>query len=313
MRSQYRRTIEPRRAPVKFAALLIAAVAALPSGCANVGAENLPPTHDGTSLRVASLNVHYLAEWTDEPLMSWDGRDQAVVDVLAAIDADLVAFQEMETFTGSSYNRENRQQATLERAFPGFAFAATGEPPGFPNTQPVMYRRERLEAGEQGFFFYGPEPDVPFSDPWLGRYSAYATWVRLRDREDGSRYLVVNLHIDRTRYRNQLLSADLTVERASSLREPGERLIVLGDFNAPAATGPVRRIRNGLGLNRAAGNGPTFHFYRGINVIPAIDHILYDPRLESRGSWTVRLRPDDRWPSDHYPVVADLVDSEGGR
>ncbi len=281
--------------------------------------DNAPAGH--TMLRVATLNIHYLdmreaSVGNDRPdVTRWELRDRAVVAVLREADADIAAFQEMETFAGGHANRKNVQQATLEEAFLEYAFSATGDPEVFPNTQPVMFRRHRFVPEGQGFFFYSPQPDEIYSSPWYGRYPAFATWVRLRDRRDGRFYLVVNVHIDRERYRNKILSAELTADRIADIRRPDDTVIVLGDFNSFRWSRVVRIVADGAGLEVAPGDGGTFHFYRGLHFFPAIDHVLFqgnsqqaDPAgLTHQETRAIRSRPDGVWPSDHYPVVVDFA------
>ena len=54
------------------------------------------------------------------------------------------------------------------------------------------------------------------------------------------------------------------------------------------------------------GCGSTFHFNRGLHLIPGIDHILFSGGLTSSRAAIVRDQPEGVWPSDHYPVAAGL-------
>jgi hypothetical protein len=78
----------------------------------------------------------------------------------------------METFAGGPWSTENRQREYLATQFPEYGWGATGTPPGFPNTQPVMYRLARFEELDAGFFFFSQTPDEPYSDSWKGRFSS---------------------------------------------------------------------------------------------------------------------------------------------
>ena len=288
-------------------AILMLAVLA---SCAPAEEVSAPPAGD-RHLRVATFNVHYLWRGADTAVARWEPRGAAVVTLLSEIDADLVAFQEMETFSGSSYNRENRQMDTLSAAFPDFGFAATGDPREYPNTQPIMFRRSKLTPLEQGFFFFSPQPQELYSAPWFGRFPSFGTWARFRRHAESgdagnSTILVFNVHIDRERYRNQLRSARLVAEQVNALRRPEEPVLVFGDFNALRFMAPVRIVTREAGLQAAKGIGATFHFYRGLHLFPAIDHILYGERWELKDARAVRMRPGGVWPSDHYPVMADL-------
>lgn len=287
------------------------AAAVILSGCASGTGASLPPRTEGR-LRVAGLNVHYLAP-RGGAVTQWPPREAAVVATLSAIDADVIAFQEMETFAGGAFNRDNLQQESLAAAFPAFGFTATGDPEVFPNTQPIMFRRARFTPREQGYVFFSPTSDELYSRPWFGHYPSFGTWARLWDRTDGARYLFVNVHIDRSRYRNQLRSAKLVAKIVTQVRRTDDRVIVLGDFNAFRWMAPVRIVARNAGLTVLRGNGATFHFYRGLHLVPAIDHILVGPPLCAADTWTLRTRPGGVWPSDHYPVVADLFEGPAAR
>ena len=267
---------------------------------------DLPRVEPRVGVRVATLNVHYLKEWSDDPVMHWHPRHKAVVAVMRAIDADIFAFQEMETFDGRAFNPDNRQADTIHREFPEYRAAAMGPAEVFPNTQPIFFRHDRLRLEDEGFFFFSPTPDVPYSRPWFGRYPSFATWARFTDRTSEVSLLVVNVHIDNDRYRTMVRSSDLVVDRVAGIRRDGDRVIVLGDFNAFRFMPVVRRIAAGTGTAAAPGNGSTFHFYRGLRLFPAIDHVLVDTAFHVTASRTVRSRPDDVWPSDHFPVVVDV-------
>jgi hypothetical protein len=54
--------------------------------------------------------------------------------------------------------------------------------------------------------------------------------------------------------------------------------------------------------------GSTFHFNRGLNLFPAIDHIGGSDGISPVGkTFSVRGRFDGEWATDHYPVVGDFA------
>lgn len=262
-----------------------------------------------TEVVVATLNIHYIYE--GQTKMPWVERRDAVVAAIDGVDADLFAFQEMETFAGSHSNDANEQQAWIAAAFPRYAFAATGDPSRFPNTQPIMYRRDRFDVLDQGFFFFSPTPDELYSRPWHGRFPYFATWALFLDREapDSPRFAVVNVHLDHSSRRNRQLAAELVLERIDAFH--GGPVLVAGDFNALASFRAVRTFRSG-GFSVVPIKGASYHFGRGLNLYPAIDHVLYSPEWSVVSTGVYREAPGGIWPSDHYPVIATLKLSGGG-
>lgn len=128
--------------------LLILAVAAC-----NTRGGPVPPPAAG-ALRVVTMNVHYilLDAKDDDPwsVAGWQRRRAAMVQVLASLDADLIAFQEMETFQRGNDGSVNLARDDLLAAMPGFALAASGDWRRFPSTQPIFYRKDRLRLLDQG-------------------------------------------------------------------------------------------------------------------------------------------------------------------
>jgi endonuclease/exonuclease/phosphatase family metal-dependent hydrolase len=252
---------------------------------------------------VGSFNIHYTSPWQEK--MVWEERRGGVVEALRRGEADIIGFQEMETFAGGHWNPENKQLDWVLNHFPEFAVTAFGNPRKYPSTQPILYRKSRFQALEQGFFFFSPEPDRLYSRPWKGRYPAFCSWARLRDRENAATFYLYNVHFDYGSLRNRLNSARLVAERIVSREHLEDGVIVLGDFNAPRCFRPVRIVAE-AGLSIAETRGATYHFKRGIRIQPAIDHVLYSEVFSHQSTRVIRDRVDGRWPSDHFPLFVTL-------
>lgn len=290
------------------AALLLLLLAALTACGDTVDDPRRRPTGGLTGsgsreLVVGTLNIHYVAE--DQQRLDWDRRKEAVVAAIREGDPDLMAFQEMETFEGGSFSRRNLQLDYLRDNLPGYEFGAVGDPREYPYTQPVMFRSERFELLEQGFFFFSRTPDEIYSRSWDGRYPAFCSWVRLSDRQRGMSFYLYNVHFDHGSRGNRLRAAELVVDRIERRSHPEDPVILAGDLNAIWFFRPVR-ILTGSGLELAPIDGATVHFMRGINIIPAIDHVLYSEGLEFLESRVIRSKFEGHWPSDHYPVFVTL-------
>ena len=277
------------RVCIAWAVLLVAAL------------EQEAATAQERHLVVGTFNVHYVTDGQGD--FAWELRREAVAEAIRDGAADIIAFQEMETFEGGHFNERNVQLEFLRERFPEYAFGAVGAPAEYPSTQPVMYRRERFDLLEQGFFFFSATPDVIYSRSWDGRFPAFASWVRLYDRPHGRSLYIYNIHFDHGSRRNRLMSAELTAHRISERDHPDDAVFVVGDFNAPRSFRPVRIVTE-AGLRTARSRGATVHFNRGVNVVPAIDHILYSEPFRFRRATVIRERYDGVWPSDPYPVFA---------
>ena len=274
----------------------------------NSGTGPAPPQPPGT-VRVATYNVHYIRLHEQEgpwSLADWDRRKEPMDDAFKALGADIMAFQEMESFAGGSGGSVNLALDYLLERNPGYAAAAVGDWREFPSTQPILYRRDRLRVLDQGWFFFSDTPDVIYSRTFDGSWPAFASWVRFAPAGDDRAFYAFNLHFEYRSRSNRRLSAALVAERVAPLVEAGEPVILVGDINARHGSRPMELIEQ-AGLGFVPVDGSTYHFNRGINLFGAIDHLAVTKDVEVAGGPVVlRRRFQGEWPSDHYPVFADF-------
>ena len=294
---------EPPRRRAGVLALLLTLLGA----CAT-GSGTIDPPPDG-ALRVASYNIHYIDlrhQTGDWSVGDWERRKGPLDQAFKALDADIVAFQEMESFAGGNDGGTNLARDWLASQNTEYAVAAGGDWRTFPSTQPIFYRRDRLKALDQGWFFFSDTPDVLYSRSFDGGHPAFASWAAFRERATGVEVTVVNVHFDYASGANRVRSAELVVERITPWIEAGRTVVLAGDLNAMTGW-KAHAILDGAGLDFVPVTGSTYHFDRGLHLLGAIDHIASAGAIAPVGNAQVlRSRIDGEWPSDHYPVVADF-------
>lgn len=289
---------------------LVLALLALAVACQdfrNGGVTTLPPQPPGT-VRVATLNVHYIDMRADGGRWSHDGWQARKVPLDAAfkaVDADLFAFQEMETFRGGNDDSVNLARSWLLERNPEYAAAAVGDWRDFPSTQPIFYRRNRFDVLDQGWFFFSETPEVIYSRTFNGSYPAFASWALFEDRMSGAVFRVVNVHTDYSSRDNRRRSIALVVERIGPWIDGGEPVFLAGDLNARLKS-DLHRLLEDAGLTFMPVAGATYHLDRGLNLFGAIDHIGYAGARPVGAPVVVRERFGDVWPADHYPMFADF-------
>ena len=262
------------------------------------------------ALRLATYNVHYITTLDETGRWSvagWEARKEPMDRAFKAIGADVVAFQEMETFTGNDDDSVNLTRTYLLERNPGFAAAAIGDWREFPSTQPIFYRRERLVLLDQGWFFFSETPDIIYSRTFNGSYPAFASRAKFRDRSSGDAFRVVNVHTDFRSRENRRRSVALIAARIGPWIAAGETVFLAGDLNARHGS-DLHGVLEETGLAFVRIDGATYHLDRGLNLFGAIDHIGYSGGARSVGdAVVVRETFGDVWPTDHYPVVADFT------
>lgn len=273
----------------------------------NSGDVPLPVATDG-ALRMATYNVHYIilgqasGPWSRG---DWDRRKTPLDQAFKTMDADVIGFQEMESFARGDAGEVNLTLDWLLAQNPDYAAAAVGDPATFPSTQPILYRSERLALVDQGWFFFSRTPDVIYSRTFNGSYPAFASWARFRDRQTDAVFRMVNVHTDYASRSNRMQSVALVAERISPWIAANETVFLVGDINARRGDRAID-ILAATGLEFAPVAGATYHFNRGFNLFGAIDHIA------SAGDATriaepvvLRQKFSGEWPTDHYPVIVD--------
>lgn len=273
----------------------------------NSGTQSLADRTDDV-LRVASYNVHYIVTFQETgpwSIADWERRKTPLDLAFKALDADVIAFQEMESFAGNNASETNLALDWILLNNPDYAAAAVGDVRSFPSTQPILYRTDRLVAEDQGWFFFSDTPEVIYSPTFNGSYPAYASWVVFRDLQSEESFRIVNIHTDFGSRSNRLKTAELVAARVRAWAEAGETVVVAGDLNARRGDA-THDILSEAGLDFAPFQGATYHLNRGLNLFAAIDHIGVIGQLERTGDPVVlRQKFNGEWPTDHYPVVVD--------
>jgi endonuclease/exonuclease/phosphatase family metal-dependent hydrolase len=265
--------------------------------------------HSHHAIHVASFNIHYIVPSDKDE--DWGERKKAVTSVLNDIDADIVAFQEMETFEGGKYSNRNLQLDWINASITGYENAAVGDPKAFPSTQPILYKPSKFTLVDQGFFFFSDTPKKIYSTQWDGRYPYFCSWVRFRSIFFGKDFYLFNVHNDYKSRSNRLKTSELIADRINKIVPDNMPVIVLGDFNAAKRSEEINLLE-AIGLSVVEPGGATFRLW-GFHLPLAIDHILVSKELEPQSKIKVwRNRYNGVYPSDHDPISVRLKIKEDG-
>lgn len=232
----------------------------------------------------------------------WADRAESVFETVRRFDPGVVGFQEA----------LRSQLDDLVAALP--AYRAVGKPREAGEVGeyvPLFYDRRRFDAEDQGDFWLSPTPEEEGSRGWDSDNPRHCTWVRLVDRDAGVRFGVFNTHLDRWGAVARLEAARLILGRIALVAELPS--VVMGDFNAEEHSEPVEVFRAGgfrdtfREVHPDATDVQTVHHYDDLSGTRKIDYILCDRRWDVLAAGIVREPASGRYPSDHFPVVAELA------
>lgn len=239
----------------------------------------------------------------------WTARREMLFDVIREQDADLVGLQEAFAF----------QIDEIVAAVPMYAVVGVGRDDGVRAGEysAILFRKDRLQVAEAGTFWFSDTPSVPGSKSWGNNITRICTWTRFVDR-DGRGFYHFNLHLDHQSQPSRERSTGLLKQRIEGRSVTKEPVIVTGDFNvgegnpalmtlvgrgpgdSPAPFVDTFRVRHPDATTVGTFNGFKF----GATGGDKIDYVLVQPGTEVTAADIVRTSRNERYPSDHFPVVA---------
>ncbi len=248
-------------------------------------------------LRVMSFNVRLPIE--SDGANRWAARRDLFVETIRRSDPDIIGTQELWKIQGDY---------VVER-LPQFSWFGIDRRGGRGDEHMgVFFRRDRMKVIDLGNFWLSDTPNVPGSISWGHLYPRMATWG-LFETVAGQRFWLINTHFP---YRAEDEAARSKCAAAIAewvaRRPAGEMVVLTGDFNTGAESDAHRILSAGLAdawvaAPKRSGPEGTFHGFSGTPG-KRIDWVM------ARGLTPVAVETVDfgrggRFPSDHFPVVAD--------
>ncbi len=270
--------------------------------------------------RLVSYNIRFGS--ADDGPDRWELRREKVIETIRDLDADVIGLQEAEAF----------QVRELLAALTRYAAVGVHRDDGrlAGEGAPILYDRTRYTVGETGTFWLSGTPDVAASNTWGAACNRTCTWARLVDLGSGEAVAVFNTHWDHVSQRAREGSAGLirgrAMEASRLVTAKGDHavpVVVMGDLNAAEDNPAFAELLSGGGGSGGDGwllvdtyremhpEGPAGTF-TGFNTesdggARKIDHVLRGPGLRVLDAGIDRRKIGGRYPSDHFPVWADVV------
>jgi endonuclease/exonuclease/phosphatase family metal-dependent hydrolase len=246
-----------------------------------------------TPLRVATFNIRNGRALDGRN--TWWCRRRAVAAAIAGLGADVIGLQEAYRF----------QLRWLLRHLDGVAAVGAGRDDGRRGEHtPLVTRSSAVRVLAERTRWFSGAPDAPGTKLPDARFPRIATIAEVEVLSTGARAQVACTHLDAHDRGRRVASAEQLV----TWLDPSLPRIVLGDLNAvPGSPELEPLLAAGYRSALPAGAGGTNHDFTGRTDGRRLDHILVSPEIEVAGAQIEHPRPSGRLPSDHWPVVADLV------
>lgn len=282
-------------------------------------------------VRAASYNVRTAGNESDSA-NNWSNRKGDLASLVGEIAPDVIGFQEM----------RSSQYTYLQSQFSDYTFVgAMRDTSSNSEATPVAFRKARFTLLDSGTFWLSATPGVVGSKVWGGGiedsgYPRICTWTYLKDAASGGVFCFASTHLD-LREGPRLAGMRLILSKLAKFYDAGVPVVIVGDMNAletedsmleaaekmqdallvsEAVTGPWRTFNgfswaeNEMSCSTALVNYSAAERTANVATLgKRIDYIFtsFGTEVES-----FAIRNDARpgmmyYPSDHYPIAADLV------
>src|SRR5690606_1273431 len=173
--------------------------------------------------------------------------------------------------------------------------------------------RDRLRLDAWTVRWFSDTPTAPGSRSWGNPLPRIVTLCRFTDMTNGLRFGAADVHWDGASAVSRLRSAEVLL----LWLDPAVPWLVVGDLTGTVADPAVALLLAGGLRDTLAYLGPrgpgaaTHHAWDGSTWGTRIDHVLVDDRWDVLRAHIDHSRPGGRLPSDHWPVVADVILRDG--
>jgi endonuclease/exonuclease/phosphatase family metal-dependent hydrolase len=269
-------------------------------------------------ITVMTFNVRYGT--AKDSLNSWPYRKDIFINCIRNNKPDILCVQEALAL----------QIAYVRAAFPSWQSIGIGRYHGVavperPNESlegescTIFYDSTKFALLDNATFWHSDTPEIPASRTWDNSLPRITTWGQFRDKASGRPFVVMNTHYH-TNEPYLIKTSELMVRR---WRQIAGKLptIFTGDFNQDPASQTHRLFCGQSGpaeslgefrdcwqvLGRSEKNAGTSHNFSDRTDKARIDWILVTKQFVPRDIKIIYDNEQGRYPSDHYPVRAELI------
>lgn len=239
---------------------------------------------------------------------AWPNRKDMALSMIRYYDPDILGVQEA----------LKPQVKDLTAGLTEYAWLGVGRDDGLEAGEymAIFYKPSRFKLLKQDTFWLSETPETPGLG-WDAAYIRVVTWAKFEDLKTGNRFYHFNTHFDN---RGELARQESAKLLLTSIREIAGNLpfVVTGDFNCHPDSQPYQilttsdLLRDAKTISRAPHHGPsrTFNGFDLETLKTAeqpIDFVFVSESIDVLKHATLSDTIDGRFPSDHMPVMAEIV------
>ncbi|MFS0490411.1 endonuclease/exonuclease/phosphatase family protein [Leadbetterella byssophila] len=253
------------------------------------------------NLKISSYNIRM--NRANDGVNNWNLRKDKVNELIRYHDFDIVGVQE-------AFKDQLDDMLRMKE----YAYTGSGREDGKSAGEhsAILYKTSRFKLLKSGDFWYSETPDVP-GKGWDARCcNRICSWARFKDLVTKKEFYVFNSHFDHEGVEARRNSGKLLVAK---MKEIAGKLpvIAMGDLNSTPDTEQVvyisQHYNDTFNASEMPPYGPigTFNAFKYDAALKdRIDYIFVSEHFKVKKYATLTDSYQQKFPSDHLPVVVDL-------
>lgn len=263
----------------------------------------LPGTaQTATPMVVATYNLRYNNK--GDGVNAWPNRKDQVKALIQFHEFDLFGTQEV-----------LRDQLNDVDELTEFSFLGAGRDDGKEAGEhsAIFYKKNRFKVLDSGNFWLSETPDKPGKGWDATCCNRICSWAKFSDLMTKKEFFFFNVHFDHQGVEARRQSGKLMAVKIKEIAKNAP-VILTGDFNSTPETEQIQTIQTLLSDAHAVTKTPpygpegTFNAFKfDAPMDKRIDYIFVSKQFDVLKYGVLTDAKDQRYPSDHQPVVTKLV------
>lgn len=251
---------------------------------------------------VATYNLRY--NTPNDGVNAWPNRKENVKALIRYHEFDLFGTQEV-------LRGQLEDVAELKE----FGFLGKGRDDGKQAGEhsAIFYRKDRFKVRDSGDFWLSETPDVPGKGWDATCCNRICSWAKFQDLKTKKQFYFFSVHFDHQGVKARQESGKLMVKKIKEIAK-NTLAICVGDFNSTPETEQIKAMQTILqdahNVTKQPPYGPegTFNSFKfDAPMNNRIDYIFVSKDFDVLKYGVLTDAKEQRYPSDHQPVVAKVV------
>lgn len=251
---------------------------------------------------VATYNLRYNNK--GDGVNAWPNRKDQVKALIQFHEFDLFGTQEV-----------LRDQLNDVDELTEFSFLGAGRDDGKEAGEhsAIFYKKNRFKVLDSGNFWLSETPDKPGKGWDATCCNRICSWAKFSDLMTKKEFFFFNVHFDHQGVEARRQSGKLMAVKIKEIAKNAP-VILTGDFNSTPETEQIQTIQTLLSDAHAVTKTPpygpegTFNAFKfDAPMDKRIDYIFVSKQFDVLKYGVLTDAKDQRYPSDHQPVVTKLV------